>query len=357
MRKFITLCVVLVQTLVFGQNQGNAILTWQVNSYDFGRIMEKNGKVLHRFLFTNTGTDPLLITNVRTNCGCTVPIWSKNPVLPGNEGFVEVEFNPEGHQGAFQKTIQVQSTAQNSNMFLTVKGTIIPPVELENLPYKLGDLYAKSNHINLGYLYRGDTGIETLIVANTTSHTIDIDFGSVPAHIDLKAVPKVLQPGEFGRIEIQYWTKKLDDWDVVIDQIPVILNNIKSDDVKLTITANIREDFRNLTQEQITNAPVAKYTNDVFNCDTISQDDQVETRFLVRNNGKSDLVIRAVKPSCGCTAAKPVKNILAPGDSAYIDAVFDPKGRSGAFRNGITIVTNDPIHYKKFLFLEGYIKN
>jgi hypothetical protein len=53
---------------------------------------------------------------------------------------------------------------------------------------------------------------------------------------------------------------------------------------------------------------------------------------------------------------KPDKNKLAPGDSTYIDAVFNPKGRAGEFKNGITIITNDPRLYKKYLFLEGYIK-
>ena len=357
MRTLMALCLVSLQVLVCGQDQNFAILALKTNSFDFGRILEDNGKVVHRFLFSNTGSGPLLITNVRTTCGCTVPSWSKHPVPPGDEGFVEVEFNPEGHQGAFHKTIQIQSTAQNSNMFLTIMGSVIPPLELENLPYKLGDLHVKSNHVNLGYLYRGDSGTENLIIANTTYFDISIGFIDVPAHIKLSANPQVLHPGEYGQIEVHYQTEKTDDWDVVIDQVPVILNGKKDEAVNLTITANIREDFRNITPEEMQISPVAMYAEDRFICDTISQYDQVEYRFLLRNNGKSDLIIRAVKPSCGCTAVKPDKNTLAPGDSAYIDAVFDPRGRSGEFKNGITVVTNDPRLYKKYLFLEGYIRN
>ena len=153
---------------IVAQEKG-AILALQSNSFDFGRILEDDGVVQHKFLFTNTGSDPLLVTNVRTTCGCTVPSWTKDPVQPGKEGYVEIEFNPRNHPGTFHKTVQVQSSAQNSNMFLTISGTVIPPMKMENLPNKLGELNVKSNHINLGYLYKGETGIENMIIANNTS--------------------------------------------------------------------------------------------------------------------------------------------------------------------------------------------
>ena len=357
MRALIAFIFITIHTILSGQNQENAILVLPVNSFDFGPIPEDKGKVNHKFFFTNAGTEPLIINNVRTTCGCTVPSWTKDPVLPGNEGFIDIEFDPKGRPGAFHKTVQIQSAAQNANMFLTISGMVMPPPERVDLPYKLGDLHVKSNHVNLGYLYKGDTGSENLIVANHTSHDIEVGFIEVPPHIMLFSDPQVLHPEEYGQIEVRYNTEKIDDWDVVVDQIPVIINGKRNSNVKLTVTANIREDFRSLTQEQIAIAPIATYTADSMNYDTITRNDPVEYKFLVRNDGQSDLVIRAVKASCGCTAVKPAKNILAPGDSAYIDAVFYPEGRSGDFKNGITIVTNDPRLYKKYLFLEGYIKN
>ena len=340
----------------FSQTNEGALLSIPVNSYDFGRILEDKGVVSHTFTFTNTGTEPLVVTNVRTTCGCTVPSWTVDPVLPGAEGFVEIAFDPKKHQGAFHKTIQIQSTAQNANMFVTISGTVVPPLKEEILPYKLGELTSKSSQINLGYLYKGDTGVEDLVIANPTNHPVEIDFKDVPDYIVLMAHPQVLQPGEYGQIEVQYCTDKTDDWDAVIDQIPVVLNGKEDKQVSLTITANIREDFRDLTPEQMAIAPVASYEKDIVDYDTISQKNPVECKFLIRNDGQSDLVIRAVKPSCGCTAVKPEKSNLAPGDSTYIDAVFYPKGRPGEFKNGITIVTNDPRLYKKYLFVEGYVK-
>ena len=357
MREILLSAFLIVQITLYAQTDGGAIFTFPANSYDFGRIPEDKGIVRHKFLFTNTGSEDLFITNVRTTCGCTVPLWTKTPVIPGGEGFVEIAFDPKNRPGAFHKTIQVQSTAQNANMFVTISGTVVPPLKMESLPHKLGDLNVKSDLVNLGYLYKGDTGVENLVIANNTNKTLEIEFKNVPDHIILLADPKILNPGEFGRIEVQYCTEKIDDWDVVIDQVPVIFNGREDTDVKLTITANIREDFRSLTEEQMTIAPVATYIGDTFHHDTLSSDKPVECKFLIRNDGQSDLIIRAVKPSCGCTAVKPEKSTLIPGDSTYIDALFNPKGRSGDFKNGITVVTNDPRLYKKYLFVEGYVKN
>ncbi len=357
MREILFAAFLFVQFISFSQTNEGAVLSIPSNSHDFGRILEDKGLVRHKFIFTNTGTEPLVITNVRTTCGCTVPSWTDNPVLPGAEGFVEIEFDPKKRPGAFHKTIQVQSTARNANMFVTISGTVVPPLKKEILPYKLGELNAKTNHVNLGYLYKGDTGIENLIIANPTNHPIEVNFENLPEHIVLMVFPQVLQPGEYGQIEVQYCTDKINDWDVVVDQIPVLLNGREDKQVRLTITANIREDFRELTSEQIALAPVATYIEDVFDHDTITQDNPVECRFLVRNDGQTDLIIHSVKPSCGCTAVKPEKSKLVPGDSTYIDAIFYPKGRSGDFKNGITIVTNDPRLYKKYLFIEGYVKD
>jgi hypothetical protein len=74
------------------------------------------------------------------------------------------------------------------------------------------------------------------------------------------------------------------------------------------------------------------------------------------NNGNSNLIIRALKPSCGCTIAKQRKKVLSPGASTKIEAIFDPTGRTGEFKNAIAVITNDPKSYKQYLTSEGYIK-
>lgn len=332
------------------------VLAVSDNSYDFGRLYEDRGKVTHTFTFKNTGSTPLIITNVRSNCGCTSPAWTKEPVAPEAEGTITVEYDPKDIRGSFHKTVQVQSNASNPNMFLTISGTVIPPLKKEKLYYKVGDLSVKSRHINLGYLYKGTIGHAAMTIANHSEKPIELALSDIPDQIENCHIPEVLQPGEYGQIEVDYNTSKVDEWDVVIDRISIVINGKKDIRNRLAVTANIREDFRTMTEEQLLMAPIATFSKSNINYDTIPDTESVECKFLLKNTGKSDLVIRAVKPSCGFTVEFPEENMLAPGESTYIVANFDPKDRSGEFKNSITIITNDPDEYKQYLVIEGYIQ-
>ena len=80
-------------------------------------------KSIVEFELINTGDSPLLINDVKSSCGCTVPAWEKRPVESGKRTKIKVEIVPE-HSGFFQKTVTVFSNAENSPVKLTVRGTV-----------------------------------------------------------------------------------------------------------------------------------------------------------------------------------------------------------------------------------------
>jgi len=355
--KYILFMAILLSTLnLNGQGKEGAVLFLESNSYDFGRVREDNGMISHTFTFSNTGNLPLVLNNVRSTCGCTTPKWSREPIPPGEHGYLTVEFDPKNRFGSFHKTIQLQSTAINNNMFVTLMGNVLPPLKEEKLMYTIGRLSVKSKHINFGYIFKGKTGIQTLTIANHTDSAMYIEFKDVPSHMIVYLYPSILKPGEYGQIEIHYNSNLIDNWDVVIDRLSLSINGAEVKKDKFAVTANIREDFSGLTNEQLKNAPIACFDNKGYTFDTIIIDKPVKCSFKLKNNGKSDLIIRALKPSCGCTITKQKRKILPPGASTKIKAVFDPKGKSGSFKNAITVITNDPISYKQYLIAEGYIK-
>ena len=94
--------------------KGPAIL-WEKQQHDFGDIIQGD-KVHHTFRFVNTGTDPLIITNVEVTCGCTVPKgWPRDPIMPGSKGELEVLFNSSGKFGKQNKVVTVISNATLGN--------------------------------------------------------------------------------------------------------------------------------------------------------------------------------------------------------------------------------------------------
>jgi len=104
---------------------------------DYGEV-EYNGDGLREFKFTNTGKEPLIITRAKGSCGCTVPIWPKEPIMPGAQGVIKVKY-ATNKSGRFTKTVTISSNAKTPTKRLTIKGTVGPkPVEAvdETIPVK-----------------------------------------------------------------------------------------------------------------------------------------------------------------------------------------------------------------------------
>lgn len=90
------------------------IITWDTSTHDFGDI-EQGGKVEYTYRFINSGNEPLIITNVTTQCGCTTPKgWPRDPVPPGGKGEIIAAFNSAGKFGKQHKVVTIVSNAVNS---------------------------------------------------------------------------------------------------------------------------------------------------------------------------------------------------------------------------------------------------
>ncbi len=91
--------------------------------YDFGNIPQ-GVPAEARFEFINAGKEPLIITDVQKTCGCTKTEWSKEPIAPGQKGWIVAEYNA-ANEGAFTKAITVMSNTKTPAMKLTFKGTVV----------------------------------------------------------------------------------------------------------------------------------------------------------------------------------------------------------------------------------------
>lgn len=92
--------------------------------FDYGKINEGE-KVQHVYKFKNTGTKPLIISDAKGSCGCTVPQWSKEPLAPGQEGEIKVEFDSKGKVGKQSKTVTITANTIPAQTMLTIQGEVI----------------------------------------------------------------------------------------------------------------------------------------------------------------------------------------------------------------------------------------
>ena len=105
--------------------QNNATIAFTQTEYDFGTLEIKQPAV-YNFEFSNPGKTPLVIQNVETSCGCTVPEWTKEPVKPGKTGTITIKYDAE-YPGVFSKSITVYYNGKNSPMHLKIKGSVNSP--------------------------------------------------------------------------------------------------------------------------------------------------------------------------------------------------------------------------------------
>lgn len=103
-------------------DKSEAVIEFDTIKYDFGEI-PFDGDGMMEFVFTNTGTVPLLVTHVKSTCGCTIPEWSREPVNAGKKGTIQVSYDTH-RVGVFNKSIYVYSNANNGVQRLSISGKI-----------------------------------------------------------------------------------------------------------------------------------------------------------------------------------------------------------------------------------------
>ena len=93
---------------------------------EFGEISQGE-KVKRMFKFTNVGKSDLIISDAKGSCGCTVPVWPKKPIAPGEESEIEVVFDSNGKSGNQNKTVTLIANTVPNTMVLAIKGTVLVP--------------------------------------------------------------------------------------------------------------------------------------------------------------------------------------------------------------------------------------
>lgn len=120
------LVLVLTSAITFAQNGPKIEFKAENNTIDYGTVVKGKDSGVRTFEFTNIGDEPLIITAVRSTCGCTVPSKPEEPVLPGQKGKIDIKYNMA--PGKISRTITVESNATNyinGVVALRIKGEVV----------------------------------------------------------------------------------------------------------------------------------------------------------------------------------------------------------------------------------------
>lgn len=125
MKKLITLLFIGLISFSINAQDKVAKIEFKETTIDYGTI-EKGADGVRVFEFTNTGNAPLIISNVKSSCGCTVPKKPDGPIAPGDTGEIQVKYDTKRVM-PIRKTITVMSNADTPTIALKIKGEVIDP--------------------------------------------------------------------------------------------------------------------------------------------------------------------------------------------------------------------------------------
>lgn len=337
--------------------QSSAEIAFEKIEHNFGKIKEDAGPADFNFNFRNIGKVPLVISNVAASCGCTTPEWSKEPILPGKSGYIKVSYNPIGRPGSFDKTVTVAANIMNGSQVLKISGEVLPKslTIAEQYPIDLGSLRMLNNNLSFVRIKNNEKKTDSLKFINTSGQKVAIGFKGVLPYLTVKAVPVNVEPNATGYIVVTFDGSKVPELGFQMARVYLTYNGTENYNYGVNVSATVEEDFSKLSQKELQNAPIIDFNERVFDFGEIKEGKKVEYTFKIVNKGKSDLQIRSVKASCGCTAANPTSNVIKPGTDTDLKVIFDSNGKLGLQNKTITIISNDPNQSTTILRVSGNV--
>lgn len=339
--KFILLIPALLLAVnIFAQG----ILSFDKKTIELKNLKANDAPTEVSFTFKNTGNQPVIISRATPVSSAIQTSWDKAPITPGASGSIKVSFLSVQMPEKFNYNIMVYSNAQNNRESLLIGANIIDNQAKPQLLYKfdVGGLKFKTNMISFDKIYTWQTLSDTVPFFNNLKDSVSVGFLYQPEHIRTTVIPAKVAPGAAGKIILSFDAAKKGDYGYAYESIILSLNKSQDYNNRLSVTANISEDFSKLSKKDIANAPVISLDKQEINFGDIKPGSKANCDFVVENKGKSNLIIRKTKASCGCTAVTLGENTIAPGKSTTIRAIFDSAGKSGRQYKSISVISNDP---------------
>lgn len=342
-------------------------IQFEKTTHDFGRIREEGGKVTGRFEFTNVGDSALVLTNVRPGCGCTAANYSREPIAPGQKGYIEATYNPYNRPGAFNKNIRVTTNepqfsgeSKGSPHMIFIKGEVIkrPPTVFEMAGFKNGNGMSRLKESSVSHnLLNTESVKDTFLIHNFWNKPISYDVDLKDGYVSevYRSFGRSLLPGQEGTLVLKYDASKRNAFGQLKDQILINTNDSIEPKKIIYYSVNIKEDFSKLTKKQLKNAPVAVYSETECDFGQVQKNAQQRRVITITNKGKDPLFIRALQSSNGMFKVTADKMEIHGGEKAEVMVNFKANTRASAQKATLEIITNDPANPNQVVDLKAQV--
>ena len=327
-------------------------LRWLSTEYDFGTFPEAGGKRMGEVRFINEGSAPTTINRVRLTCGCTSESHTEGLVNPGDTAIVSFTYNPAGRPGRFEKSIKVYTGENNDLTTVRMRGTVIgaPQTLANDYPVEAGPLRLDSRRIDFGKVRHGTSRHHFIVLYNQGTTPLKPVWTNPGEAVDIDLSNHVIPPGELTTMSVYLNTRDEERMGPLEYSFVITPDAERSDStVTYSILADITPDLRDMTPEELENAPRVECSprrieTGILNTDKNRNLASYPVTFAISNQGHTDLHVARIVAKGVPMKLKRYPTSLKPGKSGRVEAVIDfRKFPAGPFNFKIEVITDDPL--------------
>ena len=360
MKRITSFCFALITCILFYNSSyaqeklGNGLEIDKM-VHNFGDIMLDSGPVSCEFTLTNKSGKPAVIYNVISSCGCTDVEWTKEPIKPGSTGKISATYSNDEGPYPFDKSLTLYLSDVKKPIVLKLRGIsrekMRPLSEL--YPIHRGPMGMKEDMINCGNLEQGRDKSETVMIANTSSSPIKVEFKNVSENLIVTVRPNPI-PAEstaeltatvsasrenWGRNE--YWA------------VPIVDGKEYG---KIGFRAFTKENFDELSEEERMQGSMPRFETSTYSFGKVKAGTQIHASYKMKNEGKSCFCVYKVDVDSCCYSHSDIP-AADPGEEisfrVHLDTKDLPKGECLKI---VTLTTNSPLRPIVNLFISGTIE-
>ncbi len=358
MRKYLIATIILAVTSSMSMAQPK--MSPDSKSIKLGDIMWQNPKNV-TFTFSNTGSDPLVITEVRPSCGCVSVSYPQHAVAAGAHASIQATFDA-AMLGTFYRELAVYTNMGQEPLYLSFSGRVVETaVDYEgDFPIDLGNVRLSSNYVEFDDVQKGDRPVVELQVANTSSAVYAPQLMHLPQYLSAEYLPQQIQPGRTGKIRLTLESDKL--FMDGLNQTSVYLARRMPDKVgednEIVVSAILIPAFQGLTAQQMQRAPrIVMMDGDALVKDEtqmVMGKKQKATKTLnVTNIGEETLFISAVQVFNRAISVSLGNRNIAPHQTTKLKITVDAKLLAKAKNEPrLLLISNDPRQAKTVINIE-----
>ena len=322
---------------------------------DIKKVGEVEFQVPRQFKlgFTNKGSEPLVIEDVKASCGCLEVAYPKEAIAAGARGEISLTFDAK-ILGSFYKEVEVKTNASDKPVYIGIQGTVVTEMHdySDEFPIDLGNVRLVTNTVEFEDVNRGDQPTAELRILNADRTAFRPELMHLPPYLTAKCEPEDIPAGKVGTIRLTLDSEKLSG--LGLNQTSIYLSRYMGDKIgetnEILVSAILLPSFADMSEEALAQAPELSISESSVDMGDFNGKKTITRTILLTNTGKSDLHIHAVQVFNRAISVDVANRTIRPGKTTKLKITVSSHymGKSKG-RMRVMLITDAPKQAKQYI--------